>query len=56
MFMELIMDMRLQTSIKQIPRFGTNQKYKELVETAHEKGLKVVMDIIHNARVINIGG
>ena len=30
------------------PRFGTNQKYKELVETAHEKGLKVVMDIIHN--------
>jgi len=30
------------------PRFGTNEKYKELVDAAHNRGLKVVMDIIHN--------
>jgi len=30
------------------PRFGTNEKYKELVNSAHDQGLKVVMDIIHN--------
>jgi len=30
------------------PRFGTNKKYKELVDSAHDLGLKVVMDIIHN--------
>lgn len=30
------------------PRFGTNEKYKELIAQAHKKGLKVVMDIIHN--------
>ena len=30
------------------PRFGTNEKYKELVDKTHERGLKVVMDIIHN--------
>ena len=30
------------------PRFGTNDKYKELVEKVHERDMKVVMDIIHN--------
>ena len=30
------------------PRFGTNEKYKELVDKTHQNGLKVVMDIIHN--------
>ncbi|MBQ6199404.1 MAG: glycoside hydrolase family 13 protein [Bacteroidales bacterium] len=29
-------------------RFGDNAKYKELVEKAHEKGLKVIMDIVTN--------
>lgn len=29
-------------------RFGDNAKYKELVERAHEKGLKVIMDIVTN--------
>ena len=30
------------------PRLGTNEKYVELVEACHLKGVKVVMDIIHN--------
>lgn len=29
-------------------RFGSNELYKELVSKAHAKGIKVVMDIIHN--------
>ena len=30
------------------PRFGTNEEYTQLVRAAHEKGLKVVMDMIFN--------
>lgn len=30
------------------PRFGTNDDYKALVSKAHQKGLKVVMDMIFN--------
>lgn len=30
------------------PRFGTNDLYRELVEKAHEKGLKIIMDIVTN--------
>lgn len=30
------------------PRFGTNAEYKQLIEEAHQKGLKVVMDMIFN--------
>ena len=30
------------------PRFGTNAEYKRLIDEAHEKGLKVVMDMIFN--------
>lgn len=30
------------------PRFGTNEEYKQLVDEAHSKGLKVVMDMIFN--------
>lgn len=30
------------------PRFGTNDEYKALVDEAHKKGLKVVMDMIFN--------
>ena len=30
------------------PRFGTNDEYRELVEDAHKRGLKVVMDMIFN--------
>lgn len=29
-------------------RFGSNELYKQLVTKAHAKGIKVVMDIIHN--------
>jgi glycosidase len=30
------------------PRFGTNDLYKELVEKAHEKGLKIILDHVAN--------
>ncbi len=30
------------------PRFGTNEEYRQLVDEAHKKGLKVVMDMIFN--------
>lgn len=30
------------------PRFGDNELYKEFVSKAHEKGLKVVMDVVTN--------
>ena len=30
------------------PRFGTNEDYRRLCEEAHQKGLKVVMDMIFN--------
>ncbi len=30
------------------PRFGSNDDYRELIEKAHEKDLKVVMDMIFN--------
>ena len=30
------------------PRFGTNEDYKRLCDEAHQKGLKIVMDMIFN--------
>lgn len=30
------------------PRFGSNEEYRELISDAHEKGMKVVMDMIFN--------
>lgn len=30
------------------PRFGTNRQYRQLIDEAHAKGLKVVMDMIFN--------
>ncbi len=30
------------------PRFGTNEEYCELIDKAHNKGMKVVMDMIFN--------
>ncbi len=30
------------------PRFGTNDLYREFVAKAHEKGLKVIMDVVTN--------
>lgn len=30
------------------PRFGTNKEYRQLIDEAHRKGLKVVMDMIFN--------
>lgn len=30
------------------PRFGTNEEYRTLIAEAHDKGLKVVMDMIFN--------
>ncbi|MEM9930818.1 MAG: alpha-amylase family glycosyl hydrolase, partial [Bacteroidota bacterium] len=29
-------------------RFGTNEQYLELVEKAHQKGIKIIMDVIFN--------
>lgn len=30
------------------PRFGSNEEYRRLIDEAHQKGLKVVMDMIFN--------
>jgi len=30
------------------PRFGTNYSYREMVEAAHSKGIKVIMDMVFN--------
>ena len=30
------------------PRFGTNEEYKQLIEKAHARGIKIVMDMIFN--------
>ena len=30
------------------PRFGTNEEYRQLIDEAHSRGLKVVMDMIFN--------
>lgn len=30
------------------PRFGTNEEYCEMIDKAHQKGMKVVMDMIFN--------
>ena len=30
------------------PRFGTNEDYKNLVKSAHQKGLKIIMDMVAN--------
>ena len=35
------------------PRFGTNEDYQKLVNLAHEKGLKVIMDMVSNHGGIN---
>ena len=32
------------------PRFGTNQKYRQVIDECHQRGLKVVMDMIFNHR------
>jgi glycosidase len=29
-------------------RFGSNEEYKNMIETVHENGMKVIMDMIHN--------
>lgn len=30
------------------PRFGTNEEYRDMVAAAHDKGLKVIMDVVTN--------
>ena len=30
------------------PRFGSNEKYREFVQQAHERGIKVIMDVVTN--------
>ena len=35
------------------PRFGSNELYKKLVEDAHDKGLKIIMDHVSNHIGIN---
>ncbi|HLN20435.1 MAG TPA: alpha-amylase family glycosyl hydrolase [Bacteroidales bacterium] len=35
-------------------RFGTPEELKELVDTAHEKGIRVIMDLVHSHSVKNI--
>ena len=34
-------------------RFGTPEEFKELIDTAHGMGLKVIMDLIHSHAVMN---
>ena len=33
---------------KMDPRFGTNEEFRQLVQSCHNKGMKVIMDMIHN--------
>ena len=33
---------------KMDPRFGTNEEFKSLVKTTHDKGMKMVMDVVFN--------
>jgi glycosidase len=33
---------------KMDPRFGTNDEFKSLVKTTHDKGMKMVMDVVFN--------
>ena len=35
------------------PRFGTNEEYRTLISNAHNRGIKVVMDMIFNHRGVN---
>ncbi len=35
------------------PRFGSNELYKELIDKAHDKGLKIIMDHVSNHIGIN---
>jgi neopullulanase len=35
------------------PRFGTNDSYRQMVDAAHKKGMKVVMDIVFNHFVLD---
>lgn len=30
------------------PRFGTNEEYRQLIAKSHERGIKIVMDMIFN--------
>ena len=30
------------------PRFGSNEEFRSLVSTTHDRGMKVIMDMIHN--------
>ena len=30
------------------PRYGSNEKYRELVQKAHAKGIKIIMDVVTN--------
>ena len=36
------------TTTASTPRFGSNEEYRDLVAEAHEKGLKVIMDVVTN--------
>lgn len=38
----------IQNFLETDPRFGTKQELRELVDAAHAKGLRVILDVVHN--------
>jgi glycosidase len=40
--------MLLPITIKVDPRFGTNEEYQQLISKCHDRGIKIVMDMIFN--------
>ena len=38
----------IQNYLDTDPHFGTKEELRDLVKTAHEKGLRVILDVVHN--------
>ncbi len=38
----------IQNYLDTDPRFGTRQQLRDMIDAAHEKGLRVILDVVHN--------